>query len=619
MNIIIPLGGKGERFTKDGFNIPKPLIKIYDKEMIFYVLDNMSFCKEDKVFIIYKLDLDNYNFKNIVKAKYQFIHFIPIHYQTSGAVETALLGLEYIKKLSPHIVCAFFDCDTFYTVDMLSIIREQNINSIFYVKRENDEPIYSYITMGYDNLITNIKEKIKISANANTGCYVFNDIDKLTHYCKHVLDNKITFKGEPYMSCVIAEMIKSSEFYGHELNISSVYSLGIPREIDSYLKSSHCWLFDLDGTLVNTDDIYYGVWETILKKYNICLTPEIFKKYIHGNSDTHVIKMLIPFSTENISELKDTLFMENIQGIKIIEGVNTFMKYLTEMGHKCSIVTNCNRRVAEKIALHCGFNKCIDFIIAGDECSSPKPSPDPYLMAIRKYNTTSDRCIIIEDSTSGLLSGRLANPNFLIGITTNYSHDELIANGATNTIDNYMDIDCIMNFLNKSNNNSNLQIIKQYVCDCNIFVNEQILYVIIDDNKLKGGYISDVLSLNIKTNFKSIDCVLKLENANDTPLSVMATKLGLYDRENYFYENISKYVNVSIPTFYGLIKNNDMHTIGILMENLYKRGNFIVNLDLNNVDIDISLKIIDSISKLHVKFWNKNLEKNFKQLKKHNE
>lgn len=53
MNIIIPLGGKGERFVKEGYLQPKPLIKILNKEMIFYVLDNLELSKDDKIFIIY--------------------------------------------------------------------------------------------------------------------------------------------------------------------------------------------------------------------------------------------------------------------------------------------------------------------------------------------------------------------------------------------------------------------------------------------------------------------------------------------------------------------------------------------------------------------------------------
>jgi hypothetical protein len=136
---------------------------------------------------------------------------------------------------------------------------------------------------------------------------------------------------------------------------------------------------------------------------------------------------------------------------------------------------------------------------------------------------------------------------------------------------------------------------------------------------LKGGYISDVLSLRITNELgEVIECVLKLENTHETPLSVMATALGLYDRENYFYDTISKYVPVNIPNFYGLIKDEQFRTIGILMENLYKTGQFEINIDLNTVDIDIPLKVIDSISKLHIQFWNKKLE-NFSQLKKHND
>ena len=70
MNIIIPLGGKGERFAKEGYSQPKPLINILNKEMIFYVLDNLELCQNDKIFIIYFSDLDKYNFTNMLGKKY---------------------------------------------------------------------------------------------------------------------------------------------------------------------------------------------------------------------------------------------------------------------------------------------------------------------------------------------------------------------------------------------------------------------------------------------------------------------------------------------------------------------------------------------------------------------
>ena len=41
MNIIIPVGGKGERFKNAGYIKSKPLIEIFEKPMIFYILDNL--------------------------------------------------------------------------------------------------------------------------------------------------------------------------------------------------------------------------------------------------------------------------------------------------------------------------------------------------------------------------------------------------------------------------------------------------------------------------------------------------------------------------------------------------------------------------------------------------
>ena len=618
MNIIIPLGGKGERFYKEGYDVPKPLIRIYDKEMIFYVLDNLKIHENDHIYIIYKTELDNYDFTNIIKQKYPAVYFIPISHQTLGAVETIFIGLEYIQKYSPYKVCVLLDCDTFYTTDILSVVREKQTNLVFYTIRENDPPIYSYIDLNIENKITNIQEKIKISSNANTGCYVFDDIHTLYEKCKYVLDNKITFNGEPYTSCVIKELLPTHHFYGYELNRSTVFSLGTPKEITAYINNTYCFLFDLDGTLVNTDRIYYHVWKQILQEYNIDLTPGIFQKYIYGNNDELVIKTLIPSlyksNLSKISELKDSLFIENISDIKIISGANKFIENLIKSGHKCAIVTNCNRPVAEKIVKYCKFHDFIDFIIVGNECKRPKPYPEPYLNAIQKYNTTPNRIIIFEDSNAGLLSARQTNPLCVVGITTNYTCDELLLNGVNYVIDDFDDI-LLENIIYYKN--TSMENIKQNIIDSLSSYN--IVNVIIDDTKLKGGYISDVLSVRLITETTEYDCVIKLENKNETQLAIMATKLGLYDREYYFYENISKYVNVKIPKFYGLIKNNNFDTIGILMENLYKTGNFDINIDLNIADIDISLKIVDAISKMHIKFWNKHLEKSFQQLKKHND
>jgi len=619
MNIIIPLGGKGERFAKEGYLQPKPLIQILNKEMIFYVLDNLKFTNDDKIFIIYFSELDKYNFTNILGKKYPEITFIPVSYQTAGAVETLYVGLAKIIEFSTNKKCVLLDCDTFYTQDILSIVRNNPNNLVFYTKKYNEPPIYSYILTNSENRILEIKEKVKISSNANTGCYVFNDADQLLHYCKYILDNKITFNGEPYTSCVIGQILKSHNFFGYELDETKVFSLGTPADLQKFINQSFVFLFDLDGTIVLTDHIYIIVWREILTKYNISLDLDLFNKYILGNSDDKVVKMLLPkCNLKEISELKDQLFIENINKIQIIDGVVEFIKIVKSCGFSCSIVTNCNKSVATKIIDYCQIAEFIDYITIGNECKKSKPYPDPYLETIAKYNVNKNQCFIFEDSKSGLLSARLSNVCCVVGITTNYDSDELIQNGANFTINNYTDVKIhdLLSYNKLSTGKFTMDHISSYIKKS---LNLKIKEIQIDQTKLKGGYISDVIALTIKTDTDVLECVLKMENTNETPLSLMAKKLGLYERENYFYDVVSRYVHISCPKFYGLIKDDNLNTIGILMENLNKTSSNKLNLDLNKENINTSLQVVEKLAIFHSHFWNKDIKKAFPELKKHND
>jgi NDP-sugar pyrophosphorylase family protein len=188
MNIIIPLCGIGKRFTDAGYDKPKPLIKVFNKLMIENVIDSLDIHPEDKLFIIYHTSLDNYEFSKILTEKYKHIHLIPISKRTNGAAETILFGLEYIinNKISSLNECLLIDCDTIYNTDILKKIRKQNTNSVIYFEDKGSNPIYSYIQLNNKKLI-DIKEKEKISCNANTGAYFFKDINQLNQGCEYVI------------------------------------------------------------------------------------------------------------------------------------------------------------------------------------------------------------------------------------------------------------------------------------------------------------------------------------------------------------------------------------------------------------------------------------------------
>ena len=117
MNIIIPLGGIGKRFTDNGYKTPKPFIKVFNKEFIYYVIDSIKLKPEDDMYIIYNSNLDPY-FKDF---KYKHIHLIKLHTDTRGAAETINFGLKYINN---NKRCLLLDGDIFYGENIRSYIRE---------------------------------------------------------------------------------------------------------------------------------------------------------------------------------------------------------------------------------------------------------------------------------------------------------------------------------------------------------------------------------------------------------------------------------------------------------------------------------------------------------------
>ena len=78
-----------------------------------------------------------------------------------------------------------------------------------------------------------------------------------------------------------------------------------------------------------------------------------------------------------LSNLKDELFIQNIDKIKIIEGIIEFMKLIKKYGHKICIVTNCNRIVANEIINYIKITEYVDYLISNNDCNNAKPHPEP--------------------------------------------------------------------------------------------------------------------------------------------------------------------------------------------------------------------------------------------------
>lgn len=266
MNIVIPIGGVGQRFKDQGYLMPKPLISVLGKPMIYRVIDSLDIDKNDTIHIVYNNQLKQFNFEELLKHYFpaKNILFYCLEYNTKGAAETVLACLNCLSNDQLKDNFLLLDCDTFYEHNIIKEFKESNFkNLIYYFKNTDPNPIFSYIKTDENNKVIKIKEKVKISDNANSGAYGFENGNQLKKYCDKILN----LKGELYISRVYEELIDEGiEVYGKE--ISNFNCVGTPLQLQIYCnKNKHkseklrvC--FDLDNTLVTYPEIS-GNYDTV--------------------------------------------------------------------------------------------------------------------------------------------------------------------------------------------------------------------------------------------------------------------------------------------------------------------------------------------------------------------
>lgn len=605
MNIIVPLCGKGERFVRQGFTTAKPLIQVHGKEILLHVLNSLTITDADQLYIIINPRLAETNLESVVSKQYPRARFIMLEGETTGASET-------IHRALPHIrneACLLVDGDNFYTTDIISELRKHaDKNQIVCFETVGEKPVFSYIELDAETgTIVAIAEKKKISQFANTGAYYFSSRALL----KQAVASLNVMDQEPYISMAIATTLKTTAWTPLQIPADRYVSLGTPEQVAAYKQHTIGFLFDLDGTLVNTDAAYYSVWQEILTEYNITLTKDIYDMYIYSNNDANVKQNLlsgVQLTIDELSAKKDSLFLKHLEMITFIPGAAEFIQARKQEGHAIAVVTNSNRATAEAILNSMGIHA--DLLVIGSECEAAKPAPHPYLEAAKLLDIPITRCVVFEDSKTGVISARAANAQCIVGISESsgilqYAGADLIYPDFSFPVANIMDYKRPLINYDTILYNS---IKSRYANVTNINVSPI---------QLKGGFIADVFSVSMELDGVPKKAIFKLMNENDSPLNKMAHFLDLYGRENYFYESIAQFVPVHVPQCYGLIRDSSFKTIGFLLEDL--REFAVLNRNLSTEPIDVSLSVISHMAKLHAGFWNKDLTRHFPYLRKHND
>ncbi|CAN0161738.1 unnamed protein product, partial [Ectocarpus sp. 13 AM-2016] len=228
------------RFSAEGYRLPKPLINIVGRPMLFWLLDNLKLKPEDTLWVGIQQELEGeYAIAARLRKEYPSldIRVVSIDFQTRGAAETLFIMLQHMSFAEIRRKSISLDCDTIYFSDVLGCFRAcpRGCGSSFYFEDEGDKPIFSYIGFepGTDKIV-HIREKEAISRHANTGAYAFPCGDRLRMACREVLDNPVGNAGEFYTSSIIEGMIQAGQkFVG--IHVPNFFCVGTPAQLRAFL------------------------------------------------------------------------------------------------------------------------------------------------------------------------------------------------------------------------------------------------------------------------------------------------------------------------------------------------------------------------------------------------
>ena len=201
-------------------------------------------------------------------------------------------------------------------------------------------------------------------------------------------------------------------------------------------------LFDLDGTLCDSDPVHFEVFDDMFTAHGVCaptgLTHDFFTAHIAGRANVDIFTEafypnLTPAEREALAEDKERAFREKLLSRELpkANGLDALLRTLDMSGVKTCVVTNAPRANAEAMLARLGLREYFgeDRLVIGSECARAKPNPDPYLEGLKRIGlTSSEKCVAFEDSPAGARAAVAANIP-VVGILSSQNAEALMSAG----------------------------------------------------------------------------------------------------------------------------------------------------------------------------------------------
>lgn len=201
--------------------------------------------------------------------------------------------------------------------------------------------------------------------------------------------------------------------------------------------SGKALLFDIDGTLTDTDALHLEAFNEVLGPYGHAFDHARFTQELQGFSNASIGARFLPDEPVErqaaIIGEKEKTFRKLVAGrIQPLPGLMALLARADRARIPMVAVTNAPRLNAEMLLSGLGIVERFKVLVIGDELAHGKPHPMPYLEGLRAVGAAARTSVAFEDSRSGVRSASSAGIA-TVGIRTGLGHDDMIVAGAVMT------------------------------------------------------------------------------------------------------------------------------------------------------------------------------------------
>ncbi len=201
-------------------------------------------------------------------------------------------------------------------------------------------------------------------------------------------------------------------------------------------------LFDLDGTLVDTDAQHLIAFQQVFARHGVGIDKEKYVRHIMGASNAMIADVFLthvsPADQRRALDDKEAHFRANCGALRPVAGVAALLDFADLHGFGRAVVTNGPRANAELMLAAIGLRLRLPILVIGGELQRPKPDPLPYLTGLDLTGGVAKNSLAFEDSLAGIRSASAAGID-VVGLTTTLDAATMRAAGATLAVADFTD------------------------------------------------------------------------------------------------------------------------------------------------------------------------------------